>query len=257
MSAFFLMYVQSSRDQIVQRTMTGFNFSHQGMCLLTTSVSVPSLKPPPCDGAKCEPASALQVGAFFGALYILAIGTGGTRPNISTIGADQFDDFDPRERAHKISFFNWWLFAVFSGTLFANIIIVYLQDNVSWSIGYGIPTAGLFISVLIFLAGTPFYRHKVPRGSPLTRMARVLVAAIRKRRVPLPDNAMELHELDSEESAKKRKSRILSADSLRSVVRTVILNLASPLLKEGVFLAFFFFFSRYLCVAFVARRRYI
>lgn len=192
------------------------------MCLLTVAVSVPTLKPPPCK-ATCEPASTSQLGVFFGGLYILALGNGGTKPNISTIGADQFDEFDPKERMHKLSFFNWWMFSVFLGTLFANTFLVYLQDNVGWTVGYGIPTLGLIISVIIFLAGTSFYRHKVQQGSPFTRMARVMVAAVRKWKVPIPNDPKELHELDSEVYTRKGKFRIDSTNSIRLVSNTTII----------------------------------
>ncbi|MQM15709.1 hypothetical protein Taro_048665 [Colocasia esculenta] len=191
-----------------------------GMCLLTLAVSVRPLKPPVChqaNPANCQKASTLQLGVFFAALYTLALGTGGTKPNISTIGADQFDDFDPKERKHKLSFFNWWMFSIFLGTLFANTALVYIQDNVGWTLGYGLPTLGLAISVAIFVAGTPFYRHKLPQGTPFTKMARVIVASVRKWRVPLPDDSKELHELDLDEYLKKGKFRIDSTPSLRSV----------------------------------------
>ncbi|TYJ27139.1 hypothetical protein E1A91_A07G165700v1 [Gossypium mustelinum] len=74
-----------------------------GMSLLTLAVSLPALRPPSCGhGIKEEAcnkrASDLQKGVFYCALYIIAIGTGGTKPNISTMGADQFDDFAPKER---------------------------------------------------------------------------------------------------------------------------------------------------------------
>ncbi|RWR97606.1 protein NRT1/ PTR FAMILY 5.2-like protein [Cinnamomum micranthum f. kanehirae] len=196
-----------------------------GMCLLTLAVTVPSLKPPPCTLANnedCKSASTLQVGVFFCALYILAIGTGGTKPNISTIGADQFDDFEPKERAHKLSFFNWWMFSIFLGTLFANTVLVYVQDNVGWTLGYGLPTLGLLISVVIFVSGTPFYRHKVPSGSPFTRMARVIVAALRKLKVVLPNDPEELYELDFEYYAKNHKFRIESTSSLRFLNKAAV-----------------------------------
>ncbi|GLT42119.1 hypothetical protein SLA2020_161390 [Shorea laevis] len=189
-----------------------------GMLLLTLSVSLPALKPPSCtqsNAGDCKKASTLQLAVFFGALYTLAVGTGGTKPNISTIGADQFDDFHPKEKAHKLSFFNWWMFSIFFGTLFANTALVYIQDNVGWTLGYGLPTIGLLISVLIFLAGTPFYRHRVPAGNTFTRMARVIVAALRKWRVPLPSDPKELYELDLEEYDKKGKFRIDSTPSFR------------------------------------------
>ena len=188
------------------------------MSLLTLSVSLPSLKPPQCleiDVTKCQKASTLHLAVFYGALYTLAVGTGGTKPNISTIGADQFDDFDPKEKRHKLSFFNWWMFSIFIGTLFANTVLVYIQDNVGWTLGYALPTVGLALSIIIFLAGTPFYRHKLPTGSPFTRMAKVIVAAIRKWDVHIPSDSKELYELDMEEYAKKGRVRIDPTPTLR------------------------------------------
>ncbi|XP_022924429.1 protein NRT1/ PTR FAMILY 5.2-like isoform X1 [Cucurbita moschata] len=196
-----------------------------GMGLLTLAVSLPSLKPPPCldvNKGNCKPASTLQLAVFFGALYMLALGTGGTKPNISTIGADQFDEFHPKEKAQKLSFFNWWMFSIFFGTLFATTILVYIQDNVGWSLGYGLPTIGLAISILIFVAGTPFYRHKLPTGSPFTKMASVIVAAVRNWRLPLPNDPKELHELGFEEYAKQGAFRIDSTPSLRFLNKAAI-----------------------------------
>ncbi|XP_026659159.2 protein NRT1/ PTR FAMILY 5.2-like isoform X2 [Phoenix dactylifera] len=197
------------------------------MCLLTMAVSLHSLRPPPCGANTADPnchhkATSLQLGVFFCALYILTVGTGGTKPNISTIGADQFDEFDPKERAHKLSFFNWWMFSIFFGTLFANTVLVYIQDNVGWTLGYALPTLGLAISIAIFVAGTPFYRHKLPSGSPFTKMARVLVAAARKWRVTLPNDPKGLHELDLEEYAKNGRFRIDSTPNLRFLSKAAV-----------------------------------
>ncbi|XP_073307075.1 protein NRT1/ PTR FAMILY 5.2-like [Primulina huaijiensis] len=189
-----------------------------GMALLTLSVSIHPLKPSPCSdptGATCNEATTLQLAVFFGALYTLTVGTGGTKPNISTIGADQFDEFDPKEKVHKLSFFNWWMFSIFFGTLFANTVLVYIQDNVGWTLGYGLPTIGLMISIAIFLAGTRFYRHKLPTGSPFTRMTKVIVAAMRKWKVTVPADPKELYELDLAEYSKKGKYRIDSSPTLR------------------------------------------
>ena len=137
----------------------------QGMILLTMAVSLPSLKPAKCGlgtaDANCDhKATSVQLGVFFLALYILAVGTGGTKPNISTIGADQFDEHEPRERRQKLSFFNWWMFSIFFGTLFANTVLVYIQDKIGWTVGYALPTIGLAVSIAVFTAGPPLYRHK-------------------------------------------------------------------------------------------------
>ncbi|KAL3506173.1 hypothetical protein ACH5RR_031555 [Cinchona calisaya] len=189
-----------------------------GMSLLTISVSVPGLRPPHCadpNNINCKKANSLQLGVYFAALYTLAVGTGGTKPNISTIGADQFDEFDTKEKHHKLSFFNWWMFSIFLGTLFAYTVLVWIQDNVGWTLGYMLPTIGLAISIMIFLAGTPFYRHRVPTGSPFTRMAKVIIAALRKWNVSVPADPKELYELDLEEYARNGKVRIDSTPSWR------------------------------------------
>ncbi|KAL6641062.1 hypothetical protein ACP70R_019243 [Stipagrostis hirtigluma subsp. patula] len=193
-----------------------------GMILLTLSVSLPALRPPEC-GADCaQKASSVQLGVFFLGLYILAVGTGGTKPNISTIGADQFDDSHPAERRHKLSFFNWWMFSIFFGTLFSNTVLVYIQDNVGWSVGYALPTAGLAVSIAIFTAGTPFYRHKPTSESPFAKMARVIVAAARKCAVAAPVDPRDLHELEPEHYAKRNAAPLPHTPHLRALSKAAV-----------------------------------
>lgn len=184
----------------------------QGMCLLTLAVSLPALRPPQCAQGildqDCPKASPLQKGIFFLALYIISIGTGGTKPNISTLGADQFDEFDTKERFYKLSFFNWWVSSIMIGVLFSSTFLVYIQDNVGWAFGYGLPTIGLAISITIFLVGTPFYRHRLPSGSPMTKMLQVFVAAMRKWKTLVPKDPNELHELSIEEYACSYRNKI-------------------------------------------------
>ena len=43
----------------------------------------------------------------FIAIYTVALGTGGIKPNVSTLGADQFNELYERDRKEKESFFNW------------------------------------------------------------------------------------------------------------------------------------------------------
>ncbi|TVU30410.1 hypothetical protein EJB05_22031 [Eragrostis curvula] len=201
-----------------------------GMLLLTLAVSVPALKPPPCDaGGACPRASALQLAVYFGGLYTIALGHGGTKPNISTIGADQFDDFHPAERLRKLSFFNWWMFSVFLGILFSTTVLVYLQDNVSWAVGLR-PAAAA-----VFLAGTPRYRHKPlpPKGgSPLAMMCKVLAAAAWKWRVKVPEDPRELHELEPEHYASNRRRVVATTSatgwSMRFLDKAAVQSAAPP-----------------------------
>ncbi|KAJ7977202.1 Protein NRT1/ PTR FAMILY 5.2 like [Quillaja saponaria] len=197
-----------------------------GMSLLTLAVSVPGMRPPSCSGIEDQDCnkvpSHFQVGIFYCALYIIAVGTGGTKPNISTMGADQFDEFEPKERIQKLSFFNWWMFSIFFGTLFSNTFLIYIQDKVGWALGYGLPTLGLGFSVLVFLVGTPFYRHKLPSGSPLARIAQVLVAAVRKWKVPVPDDPKQLYEMSLEDYETDGRYRIDYSSSLRFLDKAAV-----------------------------------
>ncbi|KAJ9555781.1 hypothetical protein OSB04_010395 [Centaurea solstitialis] len=88
-------------------------YSQYGMCLLTLAVSLPGLKPPTCDSGtgRLQESFHLATCRLLRCPLYTCCWNGGTKPNISTIGADQFDDFDPKEKAQKLSFFNWWMLA--------------------------------------------------------------------------------------------------------------------------------------------------
>lgn len=167
-----------------------------GMVLLTMAVSIKFLKPT-CSNGICNKATASQTSFFYAALYIIAVGAGGTKPNISTFGADQFDDFNPHEKKLKVSFFNWWMFSAFIGGLLATLGLVYIQENLGWALGYGIPTVGLLLSLFVFYLGTPLYRHKFRKcKSPAGALLRVPAVAFANRKLELPEDPSKLHELD-------------------------------------------------------------
>ncbi|KAL3653422.1 hypothetical protein CASFOL_003103 [Castilleja foliolosa] len=179
-----------------------------GMILLTMAVSIKHLKPT-CEDGLCNKASPTQIAFFYTSLYIIAIGAGGTKPNISTFGADQFDDFNPHEKKLKASFFNWWMFSTFCGALIATLGLVYIQENLGWGLGYGIPTVGLIFSLIIFYIGTPMYRHKVRRTKhPAGEIIRVIFTAIANAKLRLPSHPSDLHELDQQYYFNSRKRRV-------------------------------------------------
>ncbi|CAH1438807.1 unnamed protein product [Lactuca virosa] len=179
-----------------------------GMVLLTLAVSIKFLKPT-CRNGVCNKATTSQIAFFYSSLYIIAIGAGGTKPNISTFGADQFDDFDPSEKRLKVSFFNWWMFSSFTGALIATLGLVYIQENLGWGLGYGIPTIGLIVSLVIFYIGTPMYRHKVRRTkSPAGEIFRVVRAAFANRHRAPPRDLSELHEFDLQHYVNSGKRQV-------------------------------------------------
>ncbi|KAL2900980.1 Protein NRT1/ PTR FAMILY 8.1 [Bienertia sinuspersici] len=157
-----------------------------GMTLLMLTASVNALKD-------------LTAVAFV-ALYLIALGTGGIKPCVSSFGADQFDETDDKERKKKSSFFNWFYFSINVGALIASTVLVWVQTNVGWGWGFGIPAAAMAVAVVSFFSGSSLYRLQKPGGSPLTRIAQVLVATFRKIKVKVPADKTILYETPDNKS---------------------------------------------------------
>lgn len=174
----------------------------QGLILITISQLVPSLKP--CNSDTCSKSPKLHELVFFIAIYLVSIGTGGHKPSLESFGADQFDDNHTEERRKKLSYFNWWSFGLCCGVLIGVTVIAYMQDNMGWGAGSITLTIVMFVGLVIFLVGRPFYRYRIPQGSPFTPMLQVLVAAVAKRNLPLPLDAGELFEVPISPKSKKR-----------------------------------------------------
>ncbi|KAL5557951.1 hypothetical protein UlMin_034162 [Ulmus minor] len=172
-----------------------------GMVLLTLSASVDSLRPPPCTAKPCTKATDRQTAFLYSALALIALGTGGIKPCVSSFGADQFDEADEREVEKKYAFFNWFFFAINTGALLGITLLVYIQDERGFGLGFAIPTGAMALSVVILAAGIPYYRYQKPMGSPFTRFFQVLVLSVRNhfRGVEVRRRA-ELYEVKTEES---------------------------------------------------------
>ncbi|CAK9133893.1 unnamed protein product [Ilex paraguariensis] len=185
-----------------------------GMTLLTLSASVHGLKPTCDEKNVCQP-SGLQTGFFFLGLYLIALGTGGIKPCVSSFGADQFDDSDETEKKSKSSFFNWFYFSINIGALVASSVLVWIQTNVGWGWGFGIPAVAMAVAVVSFFSGTRLYRNLRPGGSPLTRICQVVVASFRKFEVEVPKEKSLLYETAEEESVVKGSRKLDHTKQLR------------------------------------------
>ncbi|XP_016478349.1 protein NRT1/ PTR FAMILY 8.2-like [Nicotiana tabacum] len=172
-----------------------------GMILLTLSASIDSLRPPQCIARPCIPATKGQTAFLYGALYLIALGTGGIKPCVSTFGADQFDESDKKESQKKYAFFNWFFFAINMGALLGITLLVYVQQEKGWTWGFVVPTAAMFVSIVILVAGFTNYRYQKPMGSAFTRFVQVIVVSIRNHfRGVVVASESELYEMKTKES---------------------------------------------------------
>ncbi|KAM3685140.1 hypothetical protein ACJW31_11G095700 [Castanea mollissima] len=156
-----------------------------GLGLLTLSAMLPSITTSNYMGTNKVRlgSSELQVNLLFISLYLVAVGQGGHKPCVQAFGADQFDGEDPVECRAKSSFFNWWYFGVCAGSSVAMLIISFVQENLSWGLGFGIPCVVMVIALGVFLLGTRTYRYSIKEvKSPFVRIGQVFVTAIKNWR---------------------------------------------------------------------------
>ncbi|KAL9995792.1 putative proton-dependent oligopeptide transporter family, MFS transporter superfamily [Helianthus debilis subsp. tardiflorus] len=153
-----------------------------GLILLTLQAYTHSLEPESCLSAnrndKCRQVEGGKEAILYIGLYLVALGVGGIKGSLPPHGAEQFDEETTRGRKQRSSFFSYYVFCLACGALIAVTFAVWIEDNKGWQWGFGISTMAILISIPIFLLGSTFYRIKVPTGSPITTICKVLAAAI-------------------------------------------------------------------------------
>lgn len=142
--------------------------SLSGMILITLTASVDFLRPPPCTNA--------SLGALYTGIALASLGAGGTGITLATMGANQFQ----HNHEHTI-FFNWYFVISYACIATSSTVVVYIQERVSWGLGFGVCVAANLSGFIVFMLGKQYYRHVKPKESPFASIARVVVAAIMKR----------------------------------------------------------------------------
>ncbi|XP_062202215.1 protein NRT1/ PTR FAMILY 2.11-like isoform X2 [Phragmites australis] len=198
--------------------------SFLGMLLLTLTAAVPSLHP-----HNTGPSTA-QLAALLVSFALLAVGAGGIRPCNLAFGADQFDPRTPAGRRGIASFFNWYYFTFTIAMMLSATLIIYLQSNVSWPLGLAVPATLMGLSCALFFMGTRLYVRVCPEGSPFTRFACVIVAALRKRRLPAPASPEELFDPPHKSSL---VSKIAYTDQFRCLDKAAVLVSEDELTPDG------------------------
>ncbi|CAM0909777.1 unnamed protein product [Alopecurus aequalis] len=185
-----------------------------GMIMTALSAYLPLLVKISVSFTSSNMVSTQEFVLFLG-LYMIAVGLGGLRPCLMSFGADQFDDGDPSERVNKGSFFNWYVFNINCASLVASTGIVWVQDHYGWALGLTIPVVVLAVGLCCLVWASRTYRFQLTRGSPLTRVCQVVVAAVRNFGVQPPVDSSLLYDLPEDEGAMKGVQRIDHTTDLR------------------------------------------
>ena len=157
----------------------------------------------------------MQIWVLYISLLLTSLGSGCIRPCVVTFAADQIDMTKSGVAARSWNLFNWYYFSMGMATLAALTLVVYIQDNVGWGWGLAIPTIAMALSILAFLVGSPLYNRIKPEGSPLVRLAQVIVAAVRKRKEVVPADPALLYENRELDAAISLNERLLHTNQFK------------------------------------------
>ncbi|KAG2669039.1 hypothetical protein I3843_14G015800 [Carya illinoinensis] len=198
-----------------------------GLVSLSLSTYLFLLEPSGCgnEQSPCGSHSGFHMALFYLSIYLIALGNGGYQPNIATFGADQFDEEDPNEGNSKIAFFSYFYLALNLGSLFSNTVLGYFEDEGIWALGFWASAGSATLALVLFLSGTPWYRHFKPKGNPLSRCCQVLVAATRKWKVKLMPREEDLFELEvNDQSSKNGDRKILHTQGFKFLDRAAVIT---------------------------------
>lgn len=164
------------------------------MVVMTLTAGVRDLQPPGCSAVElqlgqCVGPSHGQLAVLIIAFILLALGGGGVRPCNLPFGIDQFDRTTEAGRKGTSNFFNWYYTTNTAAVMVALTLVVYIQDSISWTIGFAVPAGLIFLATVMFFMGNRRYVYVPPEGSIFSGIIQVIVAAFKKRGKKLPPPA--------------------------------------------------------------------
>ncbi|KAL3654191.1 hypothetical protein CASFOL_003872 [Castilleja foliolosa] len=214
-----------------------------GLIILTIQAQSNALQPPKCDltssqHTPCQQVHGPKAALLFLGLYLVALGVGGIKGSLPAHGAEQFDETTPLGRKQRSTFFNYFVFSLACGALIAVTLVVWIEDNKGWQWGFGISTLTILLSIPVFLSGSAFYRNKLPLGSPLTTICKVLVASILNTCSPRTSSnaiaSMAISPSPTPPSKQQNQSELSQSKTLKFLNRAVLNKPAFPILKCSV-----------------------
>lgn len=94
---------------------------------------------------------------FYSALFLMIMGNGFFKPNISTLLGNLYND--EQYKANKDAGYNIFYMGINIGAFICNFFAAFLRHNFGWGYAFAAAGIGMFIGVAIFWFGMPHYKH--------------------------------------------------------------------------------------------------
>ena len=130
-----------------------------------------------CVGHACLSLFESNKAGFYTGLFLIALGSGGIKPCVSSFVGDQFDQSNKHLARIVYDAFYW---IINFGSFFASLLIPVTLDKWGPSIAFGIPGVLMFIATIIFWAGRKQYVMVPPSPGDPHSFGNVAWTALRR-----------------------------------------------------------------------------
>ncbi|KAK4853593.1 hypothetical protein QYF36_011327 [Acer negundo] len=164
-----------------------------------------------------------QLMVLYASFGFMTIGAGGIRASSTAFGADQVintGDNNLKKSGVLQSYFGWYNVAVTGSYIIAVTCIVYIQDHLGWTIGFGIPAVLMFLSAISFFLASPFYVKEKPSSNLLIGLVQVIVASYKYRHLNISSQATD----DVMYHRRKDSNFLMPSDKLRFLNKACIIR---------------------------------
>ncbi|XP_055987621.1 solute carrier family 15 member 3 [Sorex fumeus] len=121
-------------------------------------------------GCPSAPRSPYCAPTLCSAFLLLALAASSVRSNLTSFGADQVMVLG---RQANIRFFNWFYWSINVGGVLSLLVVAFVQQNISFLMGYYITVGCVALAFFIFLFATPIFITKPPMGSQISSMLKL------------------------------------------------------------------------------------
>uniref|UniRef100_A0A4W3H066 Solute carrier family 15 member 1b n=1 Tax=Callorhinchus milii TaxID=7868 RepID=A0A4W3H066_CALMI len=118
-------------------------------------------------------------------LLLIALGTGGIKPCVSSFGGDQFEEHQENQRKR---FFSIFYLSINAGSLISTIITPVLRSQQCgkipqecYPLAFGVPAALMVVALIVFILGSPLYKRESPQGNIVVKVSKCVGFAIKNR----------------------------------------------------------------------------
>ncbi|HEU5436511.1 MAG TPA: MFS transporter, partial [Telluria sp.] len=128
-----------------------------------------------CAGHACLAIFENNLKGFYAGLFLIALGSGGIKPLVSTFVGDQFDQTNKHKAKLVYDAFYW---IINFGSFFASLLMPIFLRSYGPAVAFGIPGILMFIATVVFWSGRKKYVHVPPAPADPHSFMRVSRSAL-------------------------------------------------------------------------------